>query len=328
MRTGLEIAKTRVIGVDLSFEKTSVGIVDIRGNIIAETQFDTLEYESLPAYINKLCETIVQLAEENGGKGRIRSVGISAPSGNYVHGSIVHATNLPWPGEIPLAALMRDQLGLAVGVANDCHAAAMGEKIYGSAHGMKDFIVVHIGTGLGSCLFSNGQVQLGADGFAGEMGHMCMEYNGRQCGCGHRGCLEPYVNTKGIIMTAQELMSKSDKPSLMRNLEKLTPRAITECCEQGDEMAIEVYRITGEYLGWGLATYASVLNPEAIIFTGGISYAGKWLIGPTRETFENLVFHNARGRIKMYMSMLDNHHRDMLGASAVAWDVQEYSLFK
>lgn len=324
----LELAKTRVVGVDISLKKTSIGIVDIRGNIIAETQLTTLEYPTLAAYVNTLCDTIVELANNNGRIEMIRSVGISAPSGNFVRGSIVNAPNLPWQGEIPLAALMRDQLGLAVGVANDCHAAAMGEKIYGSAHGMKDFIVLHLGTGLGSCFFSNGQVHLGADGFAGEMGHMCMENNGRQCGCGYRGCLETYVNTNGIIQTAQELMSESDQPSLMRNLEKLTPRTIADCCDQGDEMAIEVYRKTGEYLGWGLSIYASVLNPEAIIFTGGITRAGKWLIGPTRDTFERLVFHNVRGKTKMYMSMLENHHRDMLGASAVAWDVQEYSLFK
>mgnify|MGYP002868788351 CR=1 FL=1 len=324
----LEFAKTRVIGVDISLKTTSIGIVDIRGNIVAETQMATLEYESLPAFVNKLCETIIKLAEDNGGVEKIRSVGVSAPSGNLMHGSIVNAANFPWQGEIPLAAMMRDLLGMAVGVANDCHASGMGEKIYGAAHGLKDFIAIHLGTGLGSCFFSDGKIQLGADGYAGEMGHMCMVENGRQCGCGYRGCLEAYVNTNGIIMTARELMSQSDKPSLMRSLDHLSPRTIKECCDKGDEMAIEVYRITGEYLGWGLSIYASVLNPEAIVFAGGISNAGKWLLGPTRDTYERLVFHNVRGRTKMYMSMLDDYHRDMLGASAVAWDVQEYSLFK
>jgi len=324
-----ELTKSRVVGVDISGNQTTIGIVDIRGNIIAEESMTTLDYPTITAFVNSLCENIVTLAEQHDGLATVRSVGVSAPSANYLTGSIVNAANMPWTGVIPLAVMMRDQLGLAVGVANDAHAAAMGEKVYGAAHGMKNFIIINIGAGLGSCIFSDGHVHLGAEGFAGEIGHTCVVRGGRQCGCGHRGCLETYVNKRGIVETARELLDEQrDTPSLLRSLDHLSPRTIKECCDQGDELAIETYRRTGAMLGLGLANSASVLDPEAIIFTGGISKAGKWLIGPTRETFENLVFPNTRGKVKMLLSILDNRERDMLGASAVAWDVEEYSLFK
>lgn len=324
----LELIKSRVIGVDIRSNRTTIGIVDIRGNVIAEESFPTQENESIGTFSDRLCKTIIALAERNGGLDTIRSVGVSVSSANYIMGSIVNAANMPWRGVIPLAAMLRDQLGLAVGVANTPHAAAMGEKVYGSAHGMKNFVLVNIGAGLGSCIFSEGHVHLGANGFAGEIGHTCLIPGGRQCGCGNHGCLEAYVNTKGIILTAREVMEETDKSSLMRSLDHLSPRTIKECCDQGDELAIEVYRRTGRHLAVGLANCASVIDPEAIIFAGGISQAGRWLIGPAREAFEELVFPNTRGKVKMIMSILSDSERDMLGASAVAWDVEEYSLFK
>lgn len=320
--------KTRVVGVDISSERTTYGIVDIRGNVIARDSFPTFDCDNATDFVAKLCDAIIELVEKNGGYETIRSVGVSSPSANFTTGCIENATNFPWKGVIPLAAMMRDRLGLAVGVANDAHAAAMGEKVFGSAHGMNDFVVLNIGLGLGSCIFSNGRVHLGAMGFAGEIGHTCIIPNGRLCGCGHGGCIETYVNSKGIIDTAKEVMAESDAPSLMRSLENLSARTIKECCDQGDELAIEVYRRTGHVLGLCLANYASIVNPEAIIFTGGISKAGKWLLEPTAETFEENVFRNMRGKVKLLVSMLDNRERDVLGASAVAWDVKEYSLFK
>ena len=320
--------KTRVVGVDVSSERTVFGIVDIRGNVIAKDSFPTFDCENVADFETRLCDSIVALIEANGGYETIRSVGVSSPSANFVTGCIENAANLPWKGVIPLAAMMQDRLGLAVGVANDAHATAMGEKVYGSAHGMNDFVVLNLGVGLGSCIFSGGRPQLGAHGFAGEVGHTCVVLNGRQCGCGHKGCLETYVNAKGIVDTAKEVMAESDAPSLMRSLERLTPRTITECCDQGDELAIAVYRRTGYILGAALANYASIVNPEAIILAGGISRAGKWLVDPVRESFEEHVFKAMKGKIRIFASTLDNRTRDVLGASAVAWDVKEYSLFK
>ncbi len=320
--------KTRVVGVDISTESTTYAIVDIRGNIIAEDSFATLDYSEVNGYVSALCEKIVVMVEANGGYEQIRSVGISCPSASFITGCVVNAPNLPWKGNVPLAAMMRDRLGLAVALANDAHVSALGEHTFGSAHGMKDFIVLNIGVGLGSCFFSRGHEHQGFEGFAGEFGHACIVENGRECGCGKQGCLEAYVGAKGIVRTARELMEASDEPSLMRDLERLTPRIIKECCDQGDAMAQEVYRRTGHMLGIGLANYASIVNPEAIILTGGISHAGKWLLGPTRETFEKYVFGNMQGKVKLLVSKLNDRERDVLGASALAWEVPEYSLFK
>lgn len=319
--------KTKVLGVDIGCEQAVFAVVDVRGNILAKDSLQ-MDFSSLNEFIATLCDRLLLLVEENGGYETIRSLGISAPNGNFMTGNIENASNLPWKGQIPLAAMMRDRLGLAVSVANDAHARALGEWTYGCAHGMKDFIFVSLGYGFGSCLFSNGQVHLGADGFAGEIGHCCVYQDGRECTCGSRGCLEAYCGANGIVQTAKELMAESNQPSLMRNAEKLTPKLLTEFCEQGDELAIEVYRRTGFVLGLGLANYASVANPEAIVLAGGIANAGKWLMEPANESFEQHVFHNIENKVKIMPSLLNDEERNVLGASALAWNVKEYSLFK
>lgn len=320
--------KTRVIGVDVSSERTTYAIVDIRGNIIARSYFATPDFPNVNDFVSHLTNCIVELMEANGGYETIRSIGLSVPSASSVSCCLENAANLPWKGIVPLAAMLRDQLGLAVAIANDAHVTAMGEKAFGSAHGLKDFIIVNVGMGLGSCFYTSGTEHKGYAGFGGEVGHTCVVPGGRECGCGKRGCLETYVAAKGIIRTAEEMMAESDEPSLMRSLEKLSPRTIAECCDQGDKMAIEVFRRTGEMLGLGLANYASIVDPEAIIMAGGISHAGKWLIDPLRESFNKNVFHNISGKVKIVRSILDDRERDVLGASVLAWDVPEYSLFK
>ena len=320
--------KTRVVGVDISLERTSIGIVDIRGEIIARDCFVTSEHPYIGDYLSVLCEHILNLVEANGGYESIRSVGICSPSGNYRTCSIENAPNMPWKGVIPLAAMLRDRLGIAVALGNNAHAMALGEQAFGAAHGMRDFVVISLGHGMGSCFFSNGIVHLGNDGFAGEVGHTCFIPNGRQCGCGKRGCLETYTAANGIVTTAQEVLAERSEPSMMRQVERLSPKIIQEFCEMGDELAIETYRRTGYYLGVGLANYASVMNPEAFIFTGGIAQAGKWLFEPANESFEDHVFHNMQGKVKFMVSNLENSTRNMLGASVLAWTVKEYSLFK
>lgn len=320
--------KTKVVGVDISNELTTYAIVDVRGNILAEDSFPTTDYPDVNNFVTALSEKIVMLVEANGGYETIRSIGVSSPSASPVSGCIENAANLPWKGVVPLSAMLRDRIGLAVGLSNDAHVSALGEYTFGSAHGMRNFIIVSLGVGIGSCFFAEGEEHQGHMGYAGEFGHTCVEDNGRLCGCGHRGCLEAYVGAVGIVNTAKELMAESDAPSLMRNLEKLSPRTIAECCDNGDEMAIEVYRRTGYALGLGLANYASIVDPEAIILTGGISHAGKWISDPTYESFENHVFGNLRGKVKLITSQLNDRERDVLGASALAWSVPEYSLFK
>jgi glucokinase len=320
--------KTKVVGVDISNESTTYAIVDIRGNILAEEHFLTSDYPDVNNFVTVLSDKIVTLVEANGGYETIRSIGVSSPSASSVSGCVENAANLPWKGIVPLSAMLRDRIGLAVGLSNDAHVSALGEYTFGCAHGMKNFIILSLGVGLGSCFFSAGDDHTGHNGYAGEFGHTCVVNHGRKCGCGHDGCLEAYAGAAGIINTAREILAESDKPSLMRDLEKISPRTIKECCDQGDELAIEVYRRTGEILGLGLANYASIVDPEAIILTGGISHAGKWLIDPTCESFEDHVFGNLRGKVKILVSKLDDRERDVLGASALAWSVPEYSLFK
>ena len=320
--------KSKVVGVDISNESTTYAIVDLRGNIIAEDSFSTQDYPDVNNFVTALSEKIVTLVESNGGYETIRSIGVSCPSASSVSGCIENAANLPWKGVVPLAAMLRDRMGLAVALSNDAHISALGEYTFGSAHGMKCFIIVCLGVGIGSCFFSEGDEHRGHLGFAGEFGHTCVIDNGRKCGCGHNGCLETYVGANGIVETARELMAESDAPSLMRDIENLSPRIIAELCDKGDEMAIETFRRTGYYLGLGLANYASIVDPEAIILTGGISHAGKWLVDPVYEAFEPHVFGNLRGKVKILCSNMNNRERDVLGASALAWSVPEYSLFK
>lgn len=320
--------KTRVVGVDISNECTTYAVVDIRGNIIAKDSFKTSLYPDASQFAARLTESILLLAEANGGFEAIRSIGISSPSANFVTGCIENAANLPWKGIVPLSAMLRDSLGVAVAVGNDAHTTAIGEKIYGSAHGMQDFIVINLGVGLGSCFFSSGREHQGFGGYAGELGHISMVDHGRRCSCGQEGCLEAYCAARGIVETARELIAESDEPSLMRDAEELTPRTITDFCEQGDRLAAETYRRTGYMLGRGLAIYAMLVNPEAIILTGGVSHAGHWLMDATEESFESHVFRNLKGKVKLLLSRLDDRERDVLGASALAWEVPEYSLFK
>ena len=321
--------KTRVIGVDIREARTTYAVVNIRGEILAQDHFRTSDYQEISDYVAALAERIITLAEENGGFDTIRSVGISAPSANYMTGCIENAANLKWKGVVPLSAMLQDQLGMAVAVANDAHITALGEKAYGSAHGMKDFIVVSISHGgLGSCIFTNGLPHLGVNGFAGEVGHTCVEVGGRQCGCGRQGCLETYVSDRGLVKTAEELIASNNEPTLLSELDELNIRTLTDCCDKGDRVAIEAFRQVGIMLGIGLANYASVINPEAIILTGDMMTAGKWLLKPMRQSFDMHVFHNIRGKVRLLVSILKEGERDVLGASALAWDAKEYSLFK
>ena len=258
--------KTKVVGVDISNERTTYAIVDIRGNILAEDSLVTSDYPDVNAFVTALSEHIVMLVEANGGYETIRSIGVSSPSANSVSGCVENAANLPWKGIVPLAAMLRDRLGLAVALSNDAHVTALGEYTFGSAHGMNNFIIISL--------------------------------------------------------------AESDAPSLLRGLDRISPRIISECCDKGDKIAIEVYQRTGHMLGLGLANYASVVDPEAIIFTGGVSHAGNWLLDPVYESFEEHVFGNLKGKVKLLTSKLDDRERDVLGASALAWSVPEYSLFK
>lgn len=321
--------KRHVVGVDVSTELTTYAVVDLQGGIIAKQSLRTSDYSNVNEYVSALCEGIITLVEQNGGYENVRSVGVSAPSGNFVTGSMENAANMPWKGRVPLAAMLRDRLGLAVALGNDAHVTAVGEKAFGAAHGLRNFIVISFSHGgLGSCIFMDGHPYLGAEGYAGEFGHICINETGRQCNCGHRGCLEEYASARGLANTAQEIIQATGKKSLLQEVENITPQAIADACEQGDEVALETFRQVGRVLGGALATYASLIDPEAIILTGDMTLFSKWIIDVLRETFEANIFQNLKGKVNLLISPLNNSERDVLGASALAWEVKEYSLFK
>lgn len=321
--------KSKVIGINIDVNSTTIAVVDLRGTILAQDVISTKDYPNVNNFIEVLSERVITLAENNGGYENIRSVGMCAPSANYLTGCIENAANMPWKGIVPLAAMLRDSIGLAVALGNDAHVTALGESAFGIAHGMNNFIVVTlVGSGLGSCFFSNGVAHLGYDGFAGEFGHTCVVDGGRLCTCGRRGCLEEYVSYRGIIQTARDLMEASEAPSSMRQLPELTVEAIAACADQGDAMAKEVWTRTGEILGRSVANYASAINPEAVVLTGELVVYLDKMWEPMEKAFKDNVFGNIRDKVKIVLSTIDDHERNVLGASALAWKVKEYSLFK
>ncbi len=321
--------KSKVIGINVDVATTTVAVVDLRGNILAQDTIATQDYSNVNNFVEALSERVIMLAENNGGYENVRSVGMCAPSANYLTGCIENAPNMPWKGIVPIAAMLRDSIGLAVALGNDAHVTALGEWAYGVAHGMDNFIVVTlVGSGLGSCFFSNGLAHLGSDGFAGEFGHTCIEDGGRQCSCGHKGCLEEYVSTRGILQTVSELLEANDAPSKMRQKAALTLDDIAEYADEGDGIALEAWKRTGATFGIALANYASVVNPEAIILTGELTkYCGR-MWAAMEESFMSNVFGNIREKVKIVVSEINDYERNVLGASALAWKVKEYSLFK
>ena len=323
-----QIVKTKVIGIDVGLSVTTVAVVDFRGNILGRDTFPTKDYPIISSYVEALSVRILALAEATGGYETLRSVGISAPSGNFMTGCIENSPNMPWKGVIPLAAMLRDSIGLAVALGNNAHITAMGERVFGLAHGFENFITVTFDHGgVGSCFYSGGLPHLGFGGFAGELGHTCMEDGGRLCGCGRHGCLEEYASERGVIKTAREMLESTDTPSMLRDAEELTLPFINDCGEQGDPLAQKVWQFTGTLLGIALANYASIVNPEAVVMVGELPRC-KSLQAPMEAAFKANVFGNVRDKIKLMVSLIDDQERDVLGASALAWKVKEYSLFK
>lgn len=321
--------KNKVIGANINLQTTTIAIVDSRANILQQTEFCTKDYPDISQYIDKFCEIVTDLIIRNNCFEEIRSIGISCPSANFKTECIENANNLPWMGVVPIATMLRDRLGIAVAIGNNCHAAATAEAHYGSAHGVSDFIYLNISYGLGGYMFVRGKEHFGANGFAGEIGHTCVIPDGRPCACGLKGCLETYVSVKGIAKTALEIMAESDKPSLMRghDIDELTPQFIVKCCEEGDDAAIETCKRTGEIFGRGLATFSTMFDPELVVIGGLISDMDHWLFEPTCDSYDRHVFKNIRGKANLVTSTLPNGEREIIGASALAWQVKAYSLF-
>ena len=319
--------KPYVIGLDLGGTNSVFGIVDARGEIKATTAIKTGGFETAEAYVAACVEALQPIIEQVGGIDTIKAMGVGAPNANYYKGTIEYAPNLPWAHEtiVPLGDMFSKALGVPVALTNDANAAALGEMVYGVARGMKNFIVITLGTGVGSGIVVNGQLLYGHDGFAGELGHVTMVRGeeGRSCGCGRTGCLEAYCSATGVARTARELLAKTSRPSLLREIdpEKITSLDVSIAAGKGDELAKEIYDFTGHMLGEACADFAAFSSPEAFIFFGGMVKAGELIMKPIREAYDEHVMRIFKGKAKFLVSGLDGASAAVLGASAVGWEI-------
>ena len=318
--------KPYVIGVDLGGPNTVFGVVNARGEIVAENSIKTQHYKTAEEFVEAGVECLRPLLNQIGGADQVQGIGIGAPNGNYYNGTIEFAPNLPWAhdGIVPLASMFTEKTGIPAKLTNDANAAAMGEMAYGAARGMKNFIVVTLGTGVGSGIVINGQLVYGHDGFAGELGHVIMDRTpkGRPCGCGRTGCLEAYCSATGVARTAREIITTTDSPSLLREkpLDEIESLDVSIAAGKGDEVANEIFQFTGKMLGEACADFAAFSSPEAFIFFGGLCKAGDLIMKPIKEAYDNAVLKIFKGKAKFLVSGLMNANAAVLGASALGWE--------
>ncbi len=317
-----EITKPYVIGLDLGGTNSVFGIVDARGNIVATTAIKTQAYPDFDDYVKASTEALMPIIDTVGGIEKIKALGIGAPNGNYYNGTIEYAANLKWQGVVPIAKKFEEALGVPVIVTNDANAAAVGEFTYGVARGMKNFVMITLGTGVGSGIYINGQLVLGCDGLAGELGHLTVIPNGRTCGCGRRGCLETYCSATGVARTAREYLDTRETPSTLRNIpaEDITSFEVYKAAVAGDELAKEIFEVTGSMLGEACANFALFCSPEAFIFMGGLTKAGDLLMKPLQKAYDEHVLSVYKGKAKLLLSGLKDSETAVLGASALGWD--------
>ena len=318
--------KPYVVGIDIGATTAKIGIVDARGNVLDQTAIRSNDTAKSEEFVSNLCDAVKRLVEKNYSLSDVRGIGIGAPNANYYNGTIETAVNLTWGGQqvIPFAQMMTDCIGLPVRLTNDANAAAVGEMTYGAARGMKNFITITLGTGVGSGIVVNGGVLYGHDGFAGELGHVTMvRHNGRLCGCGKTGCLEAYASATGVARTAREKLETTVTPSLLRNipLEDITSKDVFEAAVQGDELAKEIFEFTGKMLGEAFADFVVFSSPEAIILFGGLTKAGDLLMKPVVQSLNQNLMPMWRGKIKVLFSQLKESDAAILGASGLAWEL-------
>ncbi len=311
------------IGIDMGGTNTVFGIVDNDGHVLSKGSIKTGTHADINLYIDELYTELSKLIDTVG-KENIKGIGVGAPNGNYYTGDILYAPNLPWKGEIHFAQLMTEKFGIPTALTNDANAAAVGEMTYGAARGMKDFIMITLGTGVGSGIVVNGKVVYGHDGFAGELGHViAVREGGRTCGCGRKGCLEAYASATGVARSAQEIMTKTTKSSLLHNtpLDKITSKDVFDAAISGDEVAKEIFNYTGKILGECFADFVTFSAPEAIILFGGLSKAGDLILNPIVEHMEKNMLDIWKGKVKVLFSDLKEADAAVLGASALAWEM-------
>ena len=323
MVTGME--KPYVVGMDIGGTNTVFGIVDSRGNVLATDSVKTQSFSKIEDYVEAVSSKLRPLIESFGGVEKIKGMGVGAPNGNYYNGTIEFAPNLPWKGVIPLAALFEEAIGVPTALTNDANAAAIGEMTYGAARGMKDFIMITLGTGVGSGIVINGQMVYGHDGFAGELGHTIIRReNGRICGCGRHGCLETYCSATGVARTAREFLTARTEPSLLRSIpaEEITSKDVYDAAVQGDKLAQDIFDFTGTILGEALADFIAFSSPEAIILFGGLAKSGDYILKPIQKAIDDNILTIYKGKTKLMVSELKDSDAAVLGASALGWELK------
>ena len=313
-----------VIGLDMGGTNSVFGIVDQRGTIKAQTAIKTQAYPDFKDYVKASVEALQPALDVIGGIQNVKGMGIGAPNGNFYTGNIEYAANLVWPGIVPVAKMFEDALGIPCRVTNDANAAAMGEMTYGVARGMKNFIMITLGTGVGSGIVVDGKIVYGSDGFAGELGHFVVDHTpaGRKCGCGRSGCLETYCSATGVARTAREFLEKNTCDSLLRSLDpaNITSYDVFKAAEQGDKIALEIFDFTGKMLGTACADFTTFNTPEAFVFFGGLTKAGDYLMKPLKEAYDANVLNIFQGNAKLLISSLNGSEAAVLGASALGWE--------
>lgn len=319
--------KPYVLGIDIGGTNTVFGIVDARGAVIASGSIKTKKHNKVEDYIDELHQEAQKLIDAYDATDKVHGIGIGAPNANYFTGNIDECVNLPWPAPIPLAKMVSDRFGIPVAITNDANAAAIGEMTYGAARGIKDFIMITLGTGVGSGIVINGQLVYGHDGFAGELGHMIVKRNnGRLCGCGRTGCLEAYCSATGVARTAREFLEVRNEPSLLRNIpiEDITSKDVYDAAIAGDKIAQDIFDYTGKILGEAMADMTVFSSPSAFILFGGLAKSGELLLKPLREAMERNMLSLYKGKVRVLLSELKEADAAVLGASALGWEAKPY----
>ena len=319
------MAKDFVVGIDIGGQSSKLGVVDARGEVLAQSVIKANPSADAQVIIDELAAGVLALVEKAGKEGQIRGIGVGAPNGNYYTGTIAFAPNLPWAanGEVKFAEMLSKACkGIPVALTNDANAAAVGEMTYGVAKGLKHFIMITLGTGVGSGIVIDGKVLYGSDGFAGELGHTCaVRHNGRLCNCGKTGCLEAYCSAIGVARTAREWLEASDEPSQLRTVDNITSKDVYEAAKDGDALAKRVFDFTGRILGESLADFVEFSAPEAIVLFGGLARAKEFLYEPTLNAMNDNVLPLWKGKVKILFSQLKESDAAILGASALAWEL-------
>lgn len=312
-----------VVGIDVGGQTSKLGVVDAQGCILAQKVIRSDTYGSdAVAYIDALAQAVKDVIAEAGKDGQILGIGVGAPNANHYTGEISYAPNLAWAADaaVPFAKMLSERLGgLPVSMTNDANAAAVGEMTYGAARGMKDFIMITLGTGVGSGIVIGGQLVYGHDGFAGELGHVCAERGGRPCGCGKKGCLETYCSATGVVRTAHEWLEKTDEPSLLRGMDVITSKDVYHAAKEGDALALRIFDYTGYMLGTAFADFIAFSAPEAIVLFGGLARSKRFLDEPIKRGLNDNVMKIWKDKVQIIYSSLNESDAAILGASALAW---------